>query len=157
MDLKKAIIICKSEINRKKETHLILQEGFTYNSVKKGRVNKTPNYLVVSETNYKLAYKQHCESIDSEMKLVFTRDFYDNSDLSYDKACIAAQSNSEKNGGIWHVVKINNIYFDVEQNFFFARPEVESLAKFENIIKFDSKKAFPNWNRKQRRELLKSK
>ena len=140
---KKALIICRFEVKKSKEQHRIIKEGF--------------NYLVVSETNYKLAYKQHCESIDSEMKLVFTRDFYDNSDLSYDKACIAAQSNSEKNGGIWHVVKINNIYFDVEQNFFFARPEVESLAKFENIIKFDSKKAFPNLNRKQRRKLLKSK
>jgi len=140
---KKALIICRFEVKKSKEQHRIIKEGF--------------NYLVVSETNYKLKYKEHCKSSNSEMKLVFTRDFYDNSDLSYDKACIAAQSNSEKNGGIWHVVKINNIYFDVEQNFFFARPEVESLAKFENIIKFDSKKAFPNLNRKQRRKLLKSK
>jgi len=126
-----------------KEQHRIIKEGFTY--------------LVVSETNYKLKYKEHCKSSNSEMMLVFTRNFYDNSDLNFDTACIAAQNSSEKNGGTWHVVKINNIYFDVEQNFFIARPEVESLAKFENIIKFDSKKVFLNLNRRQRRELLKSK
>jgi hypothetical protein len=140
---KKALIICRFEVKKSKEQHRIIKEGFTY--------------LVVSETNYKLKYKEHCKSSNSEMMLVFTRNFYDNSDLNFDTACIAAQNSSEKNGGTWHVVKINNIYFDVEQNFFIARPEVESLAKFENIIKFDSKKVFLNLNRRQRRELLKSK
>lgn len=140
---KKALIICRFEVKKSKKQHRIIKEGFTY--------------LVVSETNYKLKYKEHCKSSNSEMMLVFTRNFYDNSDLNFDTACIAAQNSSEKNGGTWHVVKINNIYFDVEQNFFIARPEVESLAKFENIIKFDSKKVFLNLNRRQRRELLKSK
>lgn len=137
---KKALIICRAAVKKSKEQHRIIKEGF--------------NYLIVSETNYNLAYKKHCQSPESEMKLVFTRAHYDNSDLNFDAACILAQKKSETLGGIWHVVKINNFYTEVNEHFFSARPEIKSLCKFESEMKFDTKKLFPNLNRKQRRKLF---
>jgi len=118
-NFKKALIICRAKVKETKKTYRIIREG--------------NNYLIVSDKDYQAAYKKHCDSLESEMRLIFTREYYNNADLKFDAACIIAESKAEKTGQTWHVVKIGNFYTEVHEHFFIARPEIESLAKFENI------------------------
>lgn len=129
--IKRAIRRCNRLSNKHKSTFRVIKEY--------------QNFTVLDEDQYQEFYKRFCDSKGYLMELIHTKKYYPTC-KTLPQGIVEADKKAREFGGIWHVIKIGRVFFEVHESYFDMHPKAVSLYVSKNYFEFDLKKLINTTN-----------